>query len=935
MEEGGPGEAALGKRLSTLEAELTSLRHESREAADTHQQQMDQVLKLLGGLASRNPPPPVAGTLAGNMVDKVRKSMVRMNSSPRIDRRKTMDLPEEARPRTASMRADSVDPIPENETSRKSPQQVRDEKVKVLADEIQKKTEEDEGTEYRFMINPSGPFRMTWDLGVVAPLLLYLTVAVPFRLSFENDPPLYSGMYWFEFSFEMIFLVDIALNFRTGYFTEALDTNEPVESLSIEYQPFNVAYNYLTGWFGLDAASGIPFALIDLISGGESTSNAAPLKMLKSLRLLRFVKLMNLFKLSDILATLDDDSIDRIEDFVMLQSTQTGLLFLKLTLRLAFTVHIAACIYVYTGRNCSKAGLDNWLTNEMKGPFDWRDTMAGSPDVGSIYLAAFYFVLTTMTSVGFGDIITRNNTERILVCFFEFVGGFTYATIIASITSVVTHSDMNTAKTNEQLESVSSFIETRDIPVDLGRRIRSHFRQFYSNKSAIDERKIFMEMSASLRREVSTYLVAEKMRNVKIFQTMSPKLWPRLLPILNPTRFAQDEVVCEQGDEAAEMFIINEGQLLGVSEVPNAPLKPRARSISSGDSINVLCVLKVWNRSVERVTALTHVGSYAVSSDEFYGLFNHDNEIDSLAFADIVAHELRNFKMFSDPAAPTALGMPLYMSFSRVSVMVVAAEGIIAADTTLISRESTSDPYAIIEMVDQSTRRQLNTRWFHRTPTIHKTLHPCWTTRNSVQWKDVHLPFENLALRVRVVDEDTVGNDDTIGEVFLSLSSLMEVESPSNNQGLPPPGPSRRPSKWHDVRVLDKMRTHSQMRTSLVERPRGRPNIMNIFKAAVDKVKPEGPTDGEVAAKLGAEDGRVVDKWYPIEAPADMIAQAKKTGQCLPAKLGRIRICTWIKEQDFNDNPAEAAAASGDPGGSSRAAASGAWAETSSSSSAL
>ena len=44
---------------------------------------------------------------------------------------------------------------------------------------------------------------------------------------------------------------------------------------------------------------------------------------------------------------------------------------------------------------------------------------------------------------------------------------------------------------------------------------------------------------------------------------------------------------------------------------------------------------------MERVTALTHVGSYAVSSDEFYGLFNHDNEIDSLAFADIVAHEAR------------------------------------------------------------------------------------------------------------------------------------------------------------------------------------------------------------------------------------------------------------------------------------------------------
>jgi hypothetical protein len=44
-------------------------------------------------------------------------------------------------------------------------------------------------------------------------------------------------------------------------------------------------------------------------------------------------------------------------------------------------------------------------------------------------------------------------------------------------------------------------------------------------------------MSAALRRDVSVYLVSEKMRDVKLFQTMHPKLWPRLFPLLNPTRF--------------------------------------------------------------------------------------------------------------------------------------------------------------------------------------------------------------------------------------------------------------------------------------------------------------------------------------------------------------------------------------------------------------
>eukprot|EP00614_Pseudopedinella_elastica_P029832 CAMPEP_0172624572 /NCGR_PEP_ID=MMETSP1068-20121228/137649_1 /TAXON_ID=35684 /ORGANISM="Pseudopedinella elastica, Strain CCMP716" /LENGTH=181 /DNA_ID=CAMNT_0013433583 /DNA_START=32 /DNA_END=574 /DNA_ORIENTATION=+ len=40
-----------------------------------------------------------------------------------------------------------------------------------------------------WMINPKNQFRMTWDIGLIMPFLLYLTIVMPFRLCFANEAP--------------------------------------------------------------------------------------------------------------------------------------------------------------------------------------------------------------------------------------------------------------------------------------------------------------------------------------------------------------------------------------------------------------------------------------------------------------------------------------------------------------------------------------------------------------------------------------------------------------------------------------------------------------------------------------------------------------------------------------------------------------------------
>ena len=79
--------------------------------------------------------------------------------------------------------------------------------------------------------------------------------------------------------------------------------------------------------------------------------------------------------------------------------------------------------------------------------------------------------------------------------------------------------------------------------------------------------------------------------------------------------------------------------------------------------------------------------------------------------------------------------------------------------------------------VAAETGQNVNSQWFHKTPSKRKTLNPVFTERNVCRWRDVHLPFESLALRVRLFDEDTMDDDDPLGEIFVRVADL-DLEDP-------------------------------------------------------------------------------------------------------------------------------------------------------------
>lgn len=110
----------------------------------------------------------------------------------------------------------------------------------------------------KYMLKPESTLRVGWDLTTMV-MLLYLAISMPFRVGFAYDATPGSFLFGFEFLLDLLFIVDVILNFRTGYFrTDG----------TVEMNYAKVMKNYLKGFFWIDFFSSVPWDLI--ISGLEN-----------------------------------------------------------------------------------------------------------------------------------------------------------------------------------------------------------------------------------------------------------------------------------------------------------------------------------------------------------------------------------------------------------------------------------------------------------------------------------------------------------------------------------------------------------------------------------------------------------------------------------------------------------------------------------------
>ena len=412
-----------------------------------------------------------------------------------------------------------------------------------------------------YISHPESKFRLIWNL-IIAFLLLYTAIVMPFVLAFIETKD-FDTWGIIDIIIDAIFFIDLTFN----CFTAIYDSEG---KLIKEFWP--IFKKYLKTWFIWDLAACFPFGLI----GNDQNSTHSPNDYNNILRLLRLPRLYRLFRITRLFKMFkhykNSEILDKIQDFLSIKHSIMRLITTSVAILLC--VHIFSCFWVYI----AKIEGDN--------PYTWIGKL-GLSDKSTMYLyiTSFYWAITTLCTVGYGDIHAVSNLEKIFSIGWMLFGVYFLSFIIGSLSSMLNSIDTKENILVNKLAIIDEFSKEANLSKNLTSKLR-HALRYSTEKNGFtwnDKQNIFNELPKNLRYEVSLAMHKGAAKNLKFFEKKDQVVIASIIPFLQPIFIPAKEFIYKKGEYAEELYFIVKGRVVYTHGVENSELLSIQKGFYFGD----------------------------------------------------------------------------------------------------------------------------------------------------------------------------------------------------------------------------------------------------------------------------------------------------------------------------------------------------------------
>ncbi|KAM3144614.1 hypothetical protein pb186bvf_003221 [Paramecium bursaria] len=328
---------------------------------------------------------------------------------------------------------------------------------------LQKEEITDQGKK-QTIIDPDSLFYIIWQIANTI-LIIYFFFVIPFQMLFIDYLPKF--LLWTQVAAIIIFLIDIFVCLNTSYYEQGY----------IERDIKKIQLNYIQNFLIFDVI--VILILIILCFKYEETDLSV---VQVSIYLLFYLKFYEVNKTRERIkyATYTNNNIWAFYKLF------------EIILVIIWICHLFACVFHRIGQIAIRDGVPSWQQESKMFNFDQDGQTLYVYNELSLklqYMYSFYWAVSTMISVGYGDITSCNTSEVLVNILSMFVSCILFAYSINAIWQLIRQFHKQNHKFDKQFGIISNYMNINKTDPKIRNEVHAYLNHYWESLKQRDYKK--------------------------------------------------------------------------------------------------------------------------------------------------------------------------------------------------------------------------------------------------------------------------------------------------------------------------------------------------------------------------------------------------------------------------------------------------------------